>query len=50
MDEQPLPFTVLLSQKTKDLTGIPLLGGQFDCSPFRGGQNTPRGGADGKNN
>ena len=50
MHEWPLPFTVLLSQKLKTYKGIPLLGGQFEYSPLRVVQNTPRGGADGKNN
>ena len=48
MHEGPLPFTALLSQ-TKDLEGIPLLGGQFEYSPS-GVYKTPQGGADGKNN
>ena len=33
MHELPLPFTVHLSKKTKDLEGIPLLGGQFEYLP-----------------
>ena len=42
MHEQPLPFTVHLSQKTKDLEGIPPLGGQFEYSSS-GVYKTPPG-------
>ena len=50
MYEWPLHFTVLLSLKLKNYKGIPLLGVQGEYPPVRGVQNTPRGGADGKNN
>ena len=50
MYEQPLHFTVLVTLKLKNYKGTPLLGGQGEYPPLRGGQNTSRGDADGTNN
>ena len=36
-------FTLHLSLKSNNYKGIPLLGGQGECPPLRGGQNTPQG-------
>ena len=36
-------FTVHLSLKSNNYKGIPLLGGQGECPPLRGGQSTPQG-------
>ena len=35
--------------KSNNYKEIPLLAGQGECPPLRGGQNTPRGDADGIN-
>ena len=40
----------ILSLKLNNYKGIPLLGGQGEYPSLRGGQNTPRVGADGINN
>ena len=43
-------FTVHLSLKSNNYKEIPLLGGQGECPPLRGGQNTPKGDAGGISN
>ena len=40
----------IIGLKLNNYKGIPLLGGQRQYPPLRGGQNTPRGGTDGINN
>ena len=40
----------ILSLKLNNYKSVPLLGGQGEYPPLRGGQNTPRGGTDGINN
>ena len=40
----------ILSLKSNNYKGIPLLGGQGEYPPLRGGQNTPRGDTEGLNN